>query len=199
MTDVDPTLWASTIAAVSGLATALFTGLHFRLAKRQDEGMVVLDWQNDTNSLRSTSRRCHVRNLTKRTISIRHVTVKGPVEKFTARAPQHSDHGWKKRFAPLFIEVPAGGSQVIHVSISPDLDKARRAFKFGLYRPRWVSWLSWHLFSAQSPYGIKFSIRIIIHLSSDSSKTSVFTHCIRLNEATIMQIAAKAEAKDAST
>jgi hypothetical protein len=192
LNDIDATFWASTIAALGGLLTALFTGLHLRFSAKQAAGSIFIDWHSGINAIGSRSLKCDVRNETRRAICIRHVIVNGPVKSFSAEIPDGQSFGSRNGFAPVFEDVRAGGSQALRVNLTLDPAKVKRQIYMLRYRPKWVSWVAWNLFSLHAPPGIKFSIRVIIKLSADSSRTKAFTHRIRLNEATIMQIEEKA-------
>lgn len=166
---------------------------------RQHRGEIQIHWRRENYSSDNDERvRYRVENQTRRTIEVQAVTAGGPFSQIAA-APIGGRISTSATYCHLGLEVLPGLSGEFEVRVTPDAARLAQRLRWRCYRPRWVSWFSWHVCRMVLPPGVAFSIRLMIRRSSADSRVSIFTQRHRMNEHKARQIVQKAASAEVTT
>jgi hypothetical protein len=112
--------WHDTANVITGILTALFTGLGAWLVWRQQKDPITVEWDIEYPNDNTLWVRGNVRNHTDSTLKVWRLDAIGPIMDVqpSSKEPKHSS--WASNASPLHCEPPPGGVASFSVKVTPD-------------------------------------------------------------------------------
>lgn len=112
--------WHDTANVITGVLTALFTGLGAWLVWRQQKDRITVEWDIEYANDTTLSVSGYVRNHTASTLKVWRIDASGPIKDVQPSSKEHKHSSWAFNASPLRCEPPPGGVASFSVKVTPD-------------------------------------------------------------------------------